>query len=1230
MQNQKTTLGNCSLLVRKPQPGLRLARFLFGSFLRKTASFLIVLLSILSFSYYFNAKDSQSANYTFNQTNWSGGSTANVATHASNQTGWNQNRYKLNLITTPNAGADVSYDQTGVFNINFDTEGQYVQQDATSGTDFSAGKVTLHPTLETNTKLLLHADGAEGSTAFTDSSSSGKTVTASGDAKMMAGNQVAVLGNSRISTAETKFGSSSAYLDGTGDYLTVPKATATPFDGLSTVWTIDAWIKSNDIATTVNGVFDQQDTLQVYLGNGNARVALRTNAGGGFWYDGSPTAYSFQNNTWYHVAVVMNGTSLVLYINGQAVSSVTVSGVPTQSQGSTVFRVGMTDLYPYDGSGYFLKGYVDEVRISKGIARWTSNFTPFTEAYTTDSYTRLLLHADGANASTNFLDSSNFFAKFNTAAYFDGSGDYLNTPTSDDFEFGSGDFTIEAWVKPSTLSGIQTIYDRNSQIAGNSKGIRFRFNASYGLEGYLTVSNTSYTIRQNSLTGWDTLNWHHVAMTRNGNSLYLWLDGTQVATMAWTYAFQTITKGVYVGIAHQDYDGSKTEAFSGSIDELRVSKGIARWTANFTPPTSVYGTNDYPTTPYYVTTTDVSRANPGGLSHINSLAITQTAPANTNIKYLVSFDNRATWKYWNGSSWQVSSLASINTDGVVEATLEGLSTADWESSGGFVYGATNYLNFAASLSTTSVTATPELDNIAINYTSYSQNMVSSVFDTGSTSFRPIKVQWTENLPSGSEIKLRIRTSPDNVTWTDYLGPDGTMNTFFTDPAGGEAIPNELKTGGNDQYFQYQVFFTSAEGGQTPTLSDLTVTYSDSALPSITGVTEGQTYLVDVSPTTANGTATLNGSPYTSGTPITATGDYTLSVTDGSTTVTVHFSLLREKTVDNPTPEKLEEDVDSGIITIDGLDPTATAEATITIPYTLTTGNATFVIPEGTLITPSEDPTLDITALTTANITESVQTDAPTSKGAIRIGIPGTPLEFNQPVSVTFTVHPHYNGGQLTIYSRPDGGSEEDWTYHGTCAIADSQCTFSTLHATEFTGNFEVSNSPEPTDVNLDINATITISCDESVTMNPITGTGRSTLDTNNDSECNIRTNNSSGYNLTWAASGAMQNANNDQIAAFTASSATPETWTINNTDSEWGAHLMSTSTTTSPLTWGTDDYAGNWLDVPTETRTVASRSTETSQSGDTEIIRFGAEVGSAKFQPSGSYDIDVIFTAVTN
>ena len=225
-------------------------------------------------------------------------------------------------------------------------------------------------TIDTDCKLLLHFDGTDGSTTFTDSEiNTPKTVTANG--------------NAQIDTAQSVFGGASGLFDGTADYLTA--ADSADWDLGSGNFTIDGRMRLADVGNVVSTLCAQYDSgvgtnkafdidwvgfganilRFLYSTDGITPVTTKTVA----W---SPTV-----NTWYHVAVVRNGNNLYFFVDGtQQGSTQDVTGV-TIFDVTTLFSVGA--LASADNS---MNGWIDEFRFVKGTAVWTANFTPPTAAYT--------------------------------------------------------------------------------------------------------------------------------------------------------------------------------------------------------------------------------------------------------------------------------------------------------------------------------------------------------------------------------------------------------------------------------------------------------------------------------------------------------------------------------------------------------------------------------------------------------------------------------------------------------------------------------------------------------------------------------------------------------------------------------------------------------------------------------------------------------------------------------
>jgi hypothetical protein len=213
----------------------------------------------------------------------------------------------------------------------------------------------------------------------------------------------------------------------------------------------------------------------------------------------------------------------------------------------------------------------------------------------------LLLHGDGPNGSTLIRDSSSRMntvtpvgnaqistaqSKFGGASIaFDGNGDCLTIPSSADFNFGTGDFTVEAWCRFDSAGDVAIVSGR-----GPTNGsFMFRRLADNTLR--LGRNNQAFDLSSAALS-WSTGQFYHLATVKSGGTAYLFRDGVQVATGSNTQSY-TMTTGSdsnwAVGAGQAIPSQSTLGLFiNGYIDDLRITKGIARYTANFTPPTAPF------------------------------------------------------------------------------------------------------------------------------------------------------------------------------------------------------------------------------------------------------------------------------------------------------------------------------------------------------------------------------------------------------------------------------------------------------------------------------------------------------------------------------------------------------------------------------------------------------------------------------------------------------------------
>lgn len=204
----------------------------------------------------------------------------------------------------------------------------------------------------------------------------------------------------------------------------------------------------------------------------------------------------------------------------------------------------------------------------------------------------LLLHCDGTDGSTSFPDNSDSAhtvtatgdAQIDTAefkfgtgsALFDGNTDGLTVPNSSDFDFDSGDFTIECWIRTSSLAANEFIINKRS---GGATGWALLVTTA-GAVQWQPIGQASLTSSA-GLISVDT--WHHVALTYSGTTTTIWVDGVSGGSGTRS-ALTANAVDMMLGRRNDSASGYWT----GWIDEVRVTTGVARYTANFTPPSAAF------------------------------------------------------------------------------------------------------------------------------------------------------------------------------------------------------------------------------------------------------------------------------------------------------------------------------------------------------------------------------------------------------------------------------------------------------------------------------------------------------------------------------------------------------------------------------------------------------------------------------------------------------------------
>lgn len=447
--------------------------------------------------------------------------------------------------------------------------------------------ITSPPTgqggIDTYTKLMLHMDGTDASTTFTDSETTPKSVTALGAAALSTSQSkfgtasgffrgadidsstvlmlhmddaslidsaltpktTTLIGGVTRSAVQSKFGGFSASFNGTTQYLTLADSTDWAFG--TGDFTIDCWIYLNALPIGAAAIYSQyvdgSNYFYIYVNasggfTGNLRVA-------GVDYVSQFTTAVFSLSTWYHVAFVRASSICKIYVNGSS-QTLLSDGIAGNSVPDMAVIV---EIGTQSATSFYFNGYIDELRVSKGIARWTANFDVPTLAYA--------------------------------------AGDYLTVPDTADWNFGTGDFTVDLWVRPSSVSGTQTFV---AQYGGSSSDfwkvqlVGGKLQMVFVVGG---VTKGSYVTA--SVVSMAVYTWYHIAFVRNTTNAYIFLNGAP-QTLTTSTAFSTNDVGDITSVLYIGQQGSSDGFFVGYMDELRVSKGIARWTANFTYPSAAYDT----------------------------------------------------------------------------------------------------------------------------------------------------------------------------------------------------------------------------------------------------------------------------------------------------------------------------------------------------------------------------------------------------------------------------------------------------------------------------------------------------------------------------------------------------------------------------------------------------------------------------------------------------------------
>jgi hypothetical protein len=488
-------------------------------------------------------------------------------------TGSNQTTLYVNAVSDATGTSATTFSQTDNMKIGADR----------SNTNFANGYISnlrLSNTNRTISSTPTSALAADSNTIFlglynnrfqyTDSTAAFTNMTVTGTPSVQAFSPF----NPTSSWSATTNGGS-GYFDGTGDYLSVADNSNLRFG--TNAFTIQGWIYRNASGAAhsiiAKGGASTGFVLQVTSTNILRFTHGTTNV---------DTTTTIPASAWTHIAAVRTNTStngFQLYINGVSSATATVS---------TDFNQTDTLYAGADRSAAnVMNGFISGLKYTNGTAE--SIAVP-TEPPTATTNVALLLNYTNAGiydaTSKNDLETvgnaqiSTTQSKWGGSSMaFDGSGDYLlQTANMLNYTLGTSDFTIELWLYFNVTNVEQGIFGMRPNTTNGA------YPALYFLSGTLryVVSGVDVITSSTVSSG----QWYHIAVSRSGTSTKMFVNGVQQGS---TYTDTTNYLASRFAAGGNDFSLG-TNSLNGYIQDLRITKGYARYTANFTAPTAAFPT----------------------------------------------------------------------------------------------------------------------------------------------------------------------------------------------------------------------------------------------------------------------------------------------------------------------------------------------------------------------------------------------------------------------------------------------------------------------------------------------------------------------------------------------------------------------------------------------------------------------------------------------------------------
>lgn len=454
--------------------------------------------------------------------------------------------------------------------------------------------------------LLLPFDGNDADTNTTDESRSIHVIEFKGTAQ--------------IDTAQSKWGGSSLLLDGNSDYLDIPDSS--DFFLGSQDFTFETWIRFNALDVT-------QFICSSYRNTGDDRahawVMDSDNRTRFFWsIDGIVSSNhrvsdmpTVTTGVWHHAAVVKSNGIIIQFWDGVELTRSAGESDPETDifDSSEPFRIGAIDS---SGIKLFVNGHIDDFRLTLGLARYKGDFVPIRgpvpfgdQHFDSVAILLPLNDSDGATSTTDFSSHSHtpftFSAsaqidtaqsKFGTSSLLlDGNSDFITIPDDAAFTVGSGDFTLEVHVRFNALPSTSTEqgYTMMSHYRNttNQRSWFWGFTETDEMEFFWSLNGVAtFSVITTDVPTLVVDTWYHTAMCRDGTTVRLFLDGTELTSSGDSISTSTLHNSTEAPrIGNVDSSTNFRRFTNGWIDNVRMTVGLARYTGDFVPPLEEYPTS---------------------------------------------------------------------------------------------------------------------------------------------------------------------------------------------------------------------------------------------------------------------------------------------------------------------------------------------------------------------------------------------------------------------------------------------------------------------------------------------------------------------------------------------------------------------------------------------------------------------------------------------------------------